>query len=114
MILELGTFIDTDAHKAQRQWGFDAIQDYNKYSASTAKVLAELYKTSANLETTLLQSEIAERTGLSYAVVNKNLSFLVKEGFLKALSTSRKHRTYLIQQDKLSMLMAIFKAKRED
>lgn len=94
-----------------KQQCIGAIESYNKYSSSTAKVLAELYKTSVNLETTLTQSEISGRTGISYAVVSKSISSLLKEGFLEATGLSQKFRTYLISQAKLDMLVAIHEAK---
>lgn len=112
MILEPGTFIELpDSWKSPHKY-IEAIKSYHKYSASTAKVLAEIYKTSVNLETTLTQNEIAQRTGLNCAVVSKSLCFLVKEGFLEKLGTSRQFRVYLISQDKLDKLVAIYEVKR--
>ncbi len=90
----------------------EAIADYNKYSASVAQVLGELYKTSMiDLHTTLTQRELSQRLNLSYALVSKNITILGQGGFLTGTSETGQFKTYILSQEKLNHLLKVYKAK---
>lgn len=89
----------------------EAIAKYNGYSATAAKILAELYRTSVNLQTTLNNKELAEKLGLEYSNTTLCVRTLVKDQFLIRASESQKFRKYNISQNKLDVLVAIYNAK---
>ena len=89
----------------------EAITKYNGYSATAAKILAELYRTAVNFQTTLNNKELAERLGLEYSNTSLCIRTLVKDKFLTAASESQKFRKYNISQNKLDELVAIYNAK---
>ena len=88
-----------------------AITNYSGYSASTAKVLAELYRTSVNLQATLTVNELTQRLDLQYGILTHCIRALVKNGFLTPATQAIRNRLYKISQEKLDELMTIYKAK---